>query len=316
MRYFVSYASVYQNDDTLKRARLRLQTYNMSCRFLNKKIPNNVISKEFLEFREYLMSKEFTKIYFLSPYILNENQIAKDMMKLLTSSGETNYFNLCLETIKDEIKTIKLKGNYKNINVTEVSSVDEYIEKYLSSPNELYKLKDNDDYKDLIIFLKSNFNKDNDLLSNLYLKLLINDSKSKEDILNIISLAKPLLEKKNDETLLICGSAYENQNYTSKDKYIKSYNCYLKASEHNNPDGLYLVGLFNMLGLIGEKDLNKAYEYFSKAAAFNQTDAISCLGIYYLSKGDKKNARFWLDKSAKRGDYKALLLLDSDFDRK
>ena len=61
------------------------------------------------------------------------------------------------------------------------------------------------------------------------------------------------------------------------------------------------------------KDYNLALKYLTKSAQLNNINAYGGLGIYYLVNNNKEEAKKWLEKSASQNDYKALLLLDTDF---
>ncbi len=321
MKYFVSYREVFNNRENQKRESFRLQSYNMLVKFLTRKhIEGNLITDEFAELKEYFESREFTNVYFLSPYIVNENQLTKDMMSVITSSGETNSFNKIFNEVKDEVLTIKAGRNYVTTKRIKVSSADEFLEMYYSNPrliNEL-ELTDKKERDVLLSNLVDGYNKGDEKLSVLYLQILIQDAKDENHMKKAIMIGENLLSyfPSNAELLVALGESYASSLIKDKNKYEKRYSLFMRAVELKDPRAMYLVGLCLFLGEGVEKNKEKAMYYWSESARLNDDDAISGIGVYYLSKGDKESAKSWLMRSAERGDYKALLLLDTDFDRK
>lgn len=320
MRYFVSYLDVFKNRDEQKRESFRLQTYNMLIRFLTRKhIEGNLITDEFAILKAYFESKEFTNIYFLSPYILNENQLSKDVISMITNSGETNTFNKIFDTIKDEVMTIKVGRNFITVKRIKVDTADKFLDMYFSDEHTINQLEltDKDEKKVLQANLIDGYNKGNEGLSILYITLRIRDAKTEADMNQAIKLGENILEAfpNNVQLILTLGDAYSSPLCADENKYVKKFKLYSKAADLKNPCGMYLSGLCCFLGEGTSKDQEKALLYWSEAARLNNEDAISGMGVYYLSKGDKKSAKYWLTRSAEQGDYKALLLLDTDFNR-
>ncbi|MCI2069616.1 MAG: hypothetical protein LKJ88_08700 [Bacilli bacterium] len=321
MKYFVNYTQVFGKDESTKRESLRLQSYNMLIHFLTRKqIEGNVICYEFNKMKAYFESKDFTNIYFLSPYIFNQTQFVKDMMEVITSSGETNRFNKIFETAKEEIKMISTGRSFQSAQYIKVDSADEYLAKYMDNPHSINQLDLEDPHEREVVManVMDGYLSGNEILSVLYFKLLIKYAASEADIKKVIRLAEELASKNNNDLDLFTtlAKAYNNQYYQEKDKNEKVFYWYQKASCFNDPDSLYMLGLCYFLGIGALKDRLKAVSIWKEAAQMNNSDAASGIGVYYLSIGDKTQAKPWLVKSAAKGDYKALLLLDTDFDRK
>lgn len=321
MRYFVSYANIFSGDDNSKRESLRLQTYNMIIHFLTRKNPDtNFICYEFKNLKNYFESKEFTSVYFLSPYVLNENQLSKDLIKVVMESGETNSFNEITKEIKDEVKSLKAGTNFETANLIRVATADAYLDTYLADQNSLNEIELNDaqEQKALMSTLISGYKKGDYVLSVLYLKLLTINASSEKDIVDTVAMAS-VLDKNNPNNTdikILIAKCYNHQLYQKPDKYTNVFAWYKKAADLNNSEALYMIGLIYFLGLGKNKNKENSMLYWSKAAALNNPDAISGIGIYYLSIGNKAMAKTFLERSAESGDYKALLLLDTDFDRK
>jgi hypothetical protein len=321
MKYFASYTEVFGNDASVKRESLRLQTYNMAVHFLTRKdIEGNPICEEFKKIKAYFQSKEFTDVYFLSPYIFNENRFVKDMIGMITSSGETNHYNEIINEIKEEMAIIKTGRNFQSSQLIKVQTADEYLEKYYADPHSLNQLElSNQEERNILAETVGDGYKENDpLLSVLYIKLKIKNARNKEEIKEAISEGIRLSQKdqENIDLRTAIAAGYENQNYQESDKYREAFRWYESAAEKNDSSALYMEGLYYFLGTGVKKDREKAASLWTKAASMNNPDAKSGLGVYYLSVGDKKTAKKWLTESAEKGDYKALLLLDTDFDRK
>jgi tetratricopeptide (TPR) repeat protein len=321
MRYFVSYSEVFGNKDTIKRESLRLQTYNMLVKFLTRKnIENNPICEEFASLKAYLESRDFTSIYFLSPYILNENQFVKDMIEVISTSGETNSFNKIRSTLEDEMKTISAGRQMLTSRRYIARTADEYLDKYFADPSSanILELSDPEEQEVLLANMKDGYNRGEAKLSTLYLRHLLSLSKTQSDVEEIINMGLSLLNSHKDNVYItyFLAEAYNHQLYQKSDKYEKFYFWCQKASLLNSSRAMCEAGLCCFWGLGRQKNVRQALEYWSKAAKMNNDDASSLLGIYYLSKGQKEKAKPYLLASAARGDYKALLLLDTDFDRK
>src|SRR5574344_108129 len=141
MKYFVSYAEVFSGNDAIKKETFRLQTYNMLIHFLSRKeIPDNMLSYEFKKMKGYFESKEFTDVYFLSPFVFNENAFAKDIMNVITSSGETNRYNRVMDEVKNEVKSIKVGRNFYACKRIIAVNADEYLSIYLANPRSIDQL--------------------------------------------------------------------------------------------------------------------------------------------------------------------------------
>jgi tetratricopeptide (TPR) repeat protein len=320
MKYFASYAQVFGNKDEVKRESLRLQTYNMLIHFLTRKhIPDNPICVEFDQMKAYFESKEFTTVYFLAPFILNENEFAKDIMNVITSSGETNSYMKVMNQVKEEVNVIRVGCNYQNSKLIKVANADEFLEKYMADPHSIDTFSLPDHYEQQVVDKNAidGFNRGDPVLSVLYLKIKLHKAQDSQNIKEIIGQGEQLYKAQpdNSDLLTTMAAAYENQHYQEKDKYVKIVSWYQKAAMLNDPQALYMLGLYFFMGLGITKDKTKALDYFQKAAQLGIQDASSAIGIYYLSSGDKKKAKPFLLDSAAKGDYKAMLLLDTDFDR-
>ncbi len=321
MKYFVNYGSVVGNKDNVKREKLRLQAYNLTIHFLNRgKESENYIYERFAYLKDYFESPEFCKIYFLSPFILNQSQLVKDLIKFIMSSGETNQFNKLIDEIKAEVELIKPSKTFQSVRKIQTQTADEFLEKYYSkeSPSEEMYLVDDDEYKLLKQIALNGLKNKDERLSILYAQLMYREVQDKDSLDNVISLSKNLYEifNHNVDLILLIATCYYNQYYQEKDKgqnLLYWYN--LAATEFNESGAIFMVGLIYFLGMGTKKDISLALSYWHKAADLNDQDAIACIGIYYLSKGDKKSAKPYLERSAATGDYKSLLLLDTDFDR-
>ncbi len=322
MRYFASYTEIFNNNDSTKREIIRLQAYNLAISFLTRKqVKGNYIVDEINELKKYFESDEFCKIYFLSPYILKEANLVKDIMNLVVSSGESNTFHKLFTTIKKEVKTISESSNFTFKKYIKVETADEYLQVYLSSKQhyeEVIDLEDKQEIKILNKNLEDGLAQNNEELSILYIKLKSKEVKSTLDLEKLIQIGLNLSKKfpTNPEIDYVLSYLYSNIYYTKKDKFTQIFNYLLKASNYNYSPALFMVGFLYFTGQGIQKNEEEALKYWSKAASLNNLDAISGLGIYYLSHGDKLKAKQYLQKSANSGDYKAILLLDTDFDRK
>lgn len=321
MKYFVNYTQVFGKDESTKRESLRLQSYNMLIHFLTRKqIEGNLICYEFNKVKAYFESKDFTNVYFLSPYIINQTQFVKDMMEVITSSGETNRFNKIFDITQEEVKMISTGRSFQSSQYIQVNSADEYLTKYLENPHSINQLDLNDPREKEVVMANvvDGYLSGNAILSVLYFKLLIKNATSEADIKKVIKMAEELAVKDSSDLDLYTtlANAYNNQYYQDKDKNDKVFYWYQRASCFNDPDSLYMLGLCYFLGIGTPKDRLKSVSIWKEAARMNNSDAASGVGVYYLSIGDKIQAKPWLLKSAAKGDYKALLLLDTDFDRK
>lgn len=318
MKYFVSYSEIFSND-TVKREKARVLTYRLLLKFLDKRNidVSNPLTDEFKILFNYFNSKEFTDVYFLSPYVLNERQMVKDVMDIIVKSGDTNVFNAFFNSIKKEVYRIKTNAKHAVTYTKTVKTADEYLDVYDENPNIDIELDDKDENDILDKVLKNNYGKDKKL-SLLYLKRIYQVDKSSKTILRLIKRSKQLekLFPNWNDLYLFIGDLYSDINCREKNNISQAFEYYLKAAENSSAEGIYNVGLAYLAGQGVAKDLDKALDCFSKAAVLNNEDAQAAMGIYYLAKKDKKQAKEWLEKSAKRGDYKAMLLLDTDFDRK
>ncbi|MFA6796373.1 MAG: hypothetical protein WCR63_02170 [Bacilli bacterium] len=321
MRYFVNYGSIVGNKDNVKREKLRLQAYNLTINFLNRgKESENYIYERFAYLKNYFESQEFCRTYFLSPFVINQSQLVQDLISFIMSSGETNQFNKIIDEIKREVELIKPSKTFQSIRKIQTSTADEFLEKYYSkeSPSEEMYLTDDDEYKLLKQIALDGYRKGDEKLSVLHAQLLYRDVKDRKSLDQVIILAEKLHKKfeKNIDLILLIATCYYNQYYQDKDKGKKSLYWYkLAATKFNESSAIFMVGLIYFLGMGVQKNVDLALSYWEKAAELNDSDAIACIGIYYLSKGDKQKARPYLERSAATGDYKSLLLLDTDFDR-
>ena len=315
MQYFVSYKEIFQNNDHIKKEILRLKTYQALIKFLDrKKIEGNYISEIFETFKNYFTSKEFQNIYFLSPFILNENKLVKDMMKLVISSGETNSFNKLFNEIKEEVNEISTSKISVTENYIKVNTADEYLQKYYENPNNYYYLNNPQEEYILDSNLLNGLANNNLQLSVLYLIREEEKAKNLEDIKFLIKIAKNLLTRFPNNNLLdkAIAKLYQNHFYNLKDKEENIFNYYLKAADSDS-EAMYYVGMAYLTGNGIHKDYNLALKYLTKSAQLNNINAYGGLGIYYLVNNNKEEAKKWLEKSASQNDYKALLLLDTDF---
>jgi tetratricopeptide (TPR) repeat protein len=320
MRYFVSYSQVFGNKDERKRQSLRLDSYNILIQFLTRKnIPGNPISEEFASMKSYFESRDFTSVYFLAPFILNENQIVKDIMGVITTSGETNSFNKIKKDILDEVSTLKAGRSFLYSKRIKVKTADEYLDAYLKNPDSEDSIE-LDDPAELSILLeneKVGYAKGEIKLSILYLEHLLLNSETQSDVEEIINMAMMLLNSHPDNSALcmFIAKLYNNQYYQKKDKYSSYCNWLKKAADLKNQNAMCLLGLCYFLGLGIPKNEKSALKCWKDSASLDNDDALSLLGVYYLSKGDKAQAKPYLITSAANGNYQAMLLLDTDFDR-
>lgn len=321
MKYFVSYGSIVGNKDNVKREKLRLQAYNLTIHFLNRgKETQNYIYERFAYLKDYFESSEFCKIYFLSPFIINQSQLVQDLVKFIISSGETNQFNKIIDQIKSEVDLIKPSRTFQSVHKIQTHTVDEFLERYdtKQSPLEEMYLDDDDEYRLLKKIAWDGYKRQDEKLSILYAQLLYRDVNNRESLDQVISVAEGLYQrfKNNIDLILLLASCYYNQYYQERDKGEKSLQWYkLAANKFNEASAIFMVGLIYFLGMGVTKDIDLALSYWNQAAELNDQDAIACIGIYYLSKGNKEKAKPYLERSAATGDYKSLLLLDTDFDR-
>ena len=318
MKYFVSYSEVFSRDNQTKKESLRLQTYNLLIKFLSRKqIPNNHIIEEFNKFKNYFESKEFTNVYLLSPFIINENKFVKNIYKLITLSGESNSYNSILKDIQNDVEEIKRGASaYKTNYMIKVDTADNYLEKYYKSPELLTNLVLESEKENNILFeiSRQGFTKKDNLLSLLYLKLRYDNLSKSEDVESIIKDGEELIKVYPYYTYYyLLGMCYDSPYCNRENKTSKALEYFIKGSEQNDTNCIYMAGLHYFMGLGTSKDVLKARDYFEKGAKLNDIDCSSCLGIYYLSINDKEKAKPYIEDSASKGDYKALLLLDTDF---
>lgn len=320
MRYFVSYKEVFHSDDLTKRESLRLETYTLLLHFLTRKqIPGNPIIAEFNRFKVYFESHEFTSVYFLSPFIINENQLVKDLMNLIIHSGESNAFDEIFDEVKDEVKTIRRGRNSDQVEQIEVKTADEFIERYNRNHAELGRLRlsSSEEKKILFSVLDQGYKNHDENLSILNLALRRLEMHDSDENLCLIKMGEELLGSYPDNAELYNNMAYlyESPYYHGNDQWNKVYEYFVKGALLNNPVSLYREGLCLFTGQGCRKDPDKALQLWQTSSKMGNSDATCCIGIYYLSKGRKDKAKPYLDKCAEEGDYKALLLLDTDFNR-
>jgi len=321
MKYFVSYANIYGNKDNVKREKLRLESYNLAINFLNRGKKNeNYIFERFDFLKKYFESKEFCSVYFLSPFILNESKLVRDLVAFIMTSGETNQFNKLINEIIQEVELIKPSNDFQTKHRINVKNADDFLDIYFKheTPLEELYLTENSEYALLMQIAKNGYKKKDEILSILYIQLLLRNSTSKNDLDKIIDIGKKLYEvfNNNADLVLVIASCYFNQYYQKDDKGKCCLHWYgIAATKFKNSYAMYMVGLIYFIGMGVKKNQEKAILNWSEAARLNNLDAIACIGIYYLQKGDKKAAKSWLERSAASGDYKSLLLLDTDFER-
>ena len=65
--------------------------------------------------------------------------------------------------------------------------------------------------------------------------------------------------------------------YKSKKEYVKAFELFEKAAEKGYVSSIYQIGLFYQKGLHGNTDLEKAIEFYKKAAALGNEKAIEAL---------------------------------------
>ncbi len=320
MKYFVCYNEIFSNDDLNKREVIRTEAYNLTIKFLTRKqIPNNFICEEFNQLKAFFESKEFTDVYFLSPFIINQSKLSKDMMKIVISSGESNIFNNLFQTVKNEFNQIKAGSIIISNKYIKVNTADEYLEKYLENPSSrlVIDLQDKEEWKILNENINNGVKKGDVNLTVLYVKIKEKEVSSLEDVIKLINmLAKIEINCKSQLIYNQLASLYQNKYYTKEDKVDKIIENYTKAYNLNDGHACYMLGFMYFTGQGFKKDEQKALAYFEQAAKQDDPDAISGLGIYYLTNNDKQKAKEYLSKSASMLDYKALLLLDTDFYRK
>lgn len=321
MKYFVSYAEIYGNKDNVKREKLRLESYNLAINFLDRgKKSENYIFERFDYLKRYFESKEFCSVYFLSPFILNESKLVRDLVAFIMTSGETNQFNKLINEIIREVELIKPSNDLQTKHRIQVKNADDFLDIYFKHETpieELYLVEDSE-YKLLMQIAKNGYMKKDETLSVLYVQLLLRNATSKDDIDKIIAIGKKLYATFSDnaDLVLLIAACYFNQYYRKDDKGKCCLHWYgIAATKFNKPSAMYMVGLIHFMGMGVKKNQEKAIASWSEAARLNNLDAIACIGIYYLQKGDKKSAKVWLERSAASGDYKSLLLLDTDFER-
>jgi TPR repeat protein len=109
----------------------------------------------------------------------------------------------------------------------------------------------------------------------------------------------------NAEAAYILGTLYLGEYNFPKD--LKKANYYLTMSAaQNNPAAIYSIGDGYYCGDIREKNLQKALEYYEKAAKLGYGPAQFNAGIILLNTGksemELKRAIFWLDKASKNLD--------------
>jgi len=320
MKYFVSYTEIFLNDDVTKREGIRLLCYNHLITFLTRKqIEGNYIVEELNRLKEYFESKDFCQVYFLSPYIINEIVLVKEIVDLIVKSGESNTFNNLLNTIQREINFIKINSKLETLDYIEVNTADKYLDVYLKNPadNIYIDLPDENEKQILIENIKQGVKNQNFYLTLLKYKMEFEKVSSKEEYKKLLWDSIYFFEsnKNKSDSLILYGRIILSEFNDDKDKYTKAFNIYLQGSKLNSLRSAYLVGFCYFRGLGVNKDIETAKKYWEKGNKFNYSDSITGLGVYYLTLNNKDKAKEYFNKAAKLGDYKAMLLLDTEFDR-
>lgn len=97
--------------------------------------------------------------------------------------------------------------------------------------------------------------------------------------------AKELLEKAmklgNNYAPYRLGLAYQNGEFDGERNYEKAYEYYLKAAEKGHVYGYEMVGHYNFVGVLGEPNAEKAIEMFTKAIELNSDYARTKLAFCY-----------------------------------
>ncbi len=74
------------------------------------------------------------------------------------------------------------------------------------------------------------------------------------------------------------------------------------ATETNDPDACYNVGLLFLFGQGIDADVEEARRWFKKSAEQGHMEASTNLGVLYAENGDLKSAEKWFRKAAELGD--------------
>lgn len=78
--------------------------------------------------------------------------------------------------------------------------------------------------------------------------------------------------------------------YRENKDYQHSIELYKKAAEKNDPYGITMIGHSYFDGVVNEKNIDKAVEYYEKAARLNSLEAIDSLYDAYSEKHDENTA--------------------------
>lgn len=130
-------------------------------------------------------------------------------------------------------------------------------------------------------------------------KVVMRDAFSAGPVIGISKAANSAIAKK--KTPLQKADAYYDAN-----DFIDALYWYKESAKSDNPQALFKVGYMYRWGMGLNRDMNESAEWFEKAAALGQADAMLELGISYRFMGlgtayDPVKSYEWLTKAAEAG---------------
>ncbi len=116
----------------------------------------------------------------------------------------------------------------------------------------------------------------------------------------LASNSKSVQRAKTESDFISACDCVKNKNYADAHAKLKV------LADKNHAKSMTLVGMLYERGLGVEKNVDKAAEFYAKAAAKGLPEAESCMGHLLLKSEAKvekqtKSAEFWIEKAAKHG---------------
>lgn len=266
--------------------------------------------KKGADFQKKILNKYSRTFYNHVNAIIAEKKNQKDnSVKLLNISSA---FNLCgvkqnasnaAELLTKEVE----EGNINAIGALQLISKDEDIESYLvKSGIEKEKLKEMFNLlflSETINFVKAAATKGNVVAMVSYAAILIEESKTKPDLLGeALNWLKKAADKKNGHALFVLGEIAEK--LETPPFSLTADEWYQQAANEGHPEALYKVG--NKYYLSRSLEIFKAKDSYFRAAEKGNCAAMYQLGVIYeLGYGvmkDEVEAAKWYQRAAAWGN--------------
>lgn len=169
------------------------------------------------------------------------------------------------------------------------------IEHYCSEPIELDKA---------IEYFEKSVIEENDVVAAEILIHIYNDNIKSDD----------LKEKWTNKYLELVDDNEKGIYFLNNKNYEEAIFYFKRSAENGKPHSMYRLGSYYDKGSYVEKDVNKAFEYFEKAAALEHKESLFACALYYNDGKiggipNYEKAFHYAEKAAKLNDEQALYLL-------